>query len=436
MNTHAGLSASGCGWCAKRIPVPGSRALDPAVLRNDFPILNLQVHDGKPLAYLDNAATTQKPAAVVCSLCDYYQLCNANVHRSLHYLAEQATEQFERGRKKVTHFIGAPSARNIIFTRGTTESINLVAHSWGRKFIRAGDEIVLTEMEHHSNLVPWQLLAREKGAVLRFVPVLEDGTLDQDAYRKLLESPKVKLVAFMHMSNVLGTLNPAKEMIAAARAAGAVTLLDGAQSVPHLAVNVVDLDCDFLAFSGHKMLGPTGIGVLYGREKVLEEMDPFMGGGEMINKVTLTESTWADLPQKFEAGTPDISGAVGLGAGVDYLVELGMDKIAAYEHTLTEAAIAKLTAEPGVRVFGRAPQRGGAVSFEVDGVHPHDLAQFADKEGVAIRAGHMCAQPLMRKLGVPAVARASYYFYNLPEETDRLIHAIRKAKEFFAHGIR
>jgi cysteine desulfurase/selenocysteine lyase len=431
----AECKAIGCSACGDRIVIPGSRVMDPAKIRSDFPILNVQVHDGKPLAYLDNAATTQKPSSVVCALCDYYQFCNANVHRSLHYLAEQATRAFERGRERVAAFIGAPNVRSIIFTRGTTESINLVAHSWGRKFIQAGDEIVLTEMEHHSNLVPWQLLAKEKGAVLKFVPVLKDGTLDQEAYRKLL-TPKVRLVAFVHVSNVLGTVNPAKEMVAAARAIGAVTLVDGAQSVPHQAVSVADLDCDFLAFSGHKMLGPTGIGVLYGREALLESMDPFMGGGEMISRVTLKESTWADIPQKFEAGTPDISGAVGLGAATDYLTELGMDKVHAREQELTRVAIDALSAVPGVHIFGRAPERSGAVSFEVDGVHPHDLAQFADREGVAIRAGHMCAQPLLRKFGVPAVARASFYFYNLPEETDRLIHAVVKAKEFFAHGTR
>lgn len=407
--------------------------MDPEKIRRDFPILATLTDRGKPLAYLDNAATTQKPVTVLCALSDYYQFCNANVHRSLHYLAERATRAFERARERIAAFIGAPSARTVIFTRGATESINLVAYAWGRHVLQSGDEIVLTEMEHHSNLVPWQLLAKERGARLRFVPVFDDGTLDLEAYHRLLKG-RVKLVAFTHASNVLGTVNPAKEMIAAAHAVGAIAVLDGAQSVPHQPVDVQALDCDFLAFSGHKMLGPTGIGVLYGRESLLEKMEPFLAGGEMINKVTLEEATWADLPQKFEAGTPHISGAVGLGAAVDYLTELGMDRVHAREEELTRAAIQRLSECRGVRVFGQAPQRGGAVSFEVEGVHPHDLAQFADREGVAIRAGHLCAQPLMRRLGVPAVARASFYFYNIPEEIERLVEAIHKAQRFFAHG--
>jgi len=433
MTTDSGPKINGCAGCGVSDCHPASRTLDPKMVRADFHILNVLVHGGKSIAYLDNAATTQKPQAVVCSLTDYYQFCNANVHRSLHYLAEQATERFERSRKIVRQFINAPSIRNVIFTRGTTESINLVAHSWGRKFLKEGDEILLTEMEHHSNMIPWQMLAKEKGAVLKYIPMLDDGTLDMEAYHKLL-SPKVKLVSFVHVSNVLGTVNPAKEIIAAAREIGAVTVVDGAQSVPHQPIDVVDLDCDFFAFSGHKMLGPTGIGVLYGREELLEEMDPFMGGGEMINRVTYTDATWADLPHKFEAGTPHISGAIGMAAGMNYLMEIGMDKISAYEHELTGIAIRKLSEVPGIKIFGHAENRGGAVSFEVDGVHPHDMAQFADKEGVAIRAGHMCAQPLMRKLGVPAVTRASFYFYNLPEEIDRLVHAIHTAKDFFGHG--
>jgi len=402
-------------------------------IRKDFRILSQPVHGGKPLAYLDNAATTQKPDSLLCALCDYYQLCNANVHRSLHYLAEQATQQFEEGRRKVMHFIRAPSERCIVYTRGTTESINLVAHGWGRKFIQAGDEIILTEMEHHSNLVPWQLLARERDAALRFVPVREDGRLDLDVWRQLL-NPKVKLAAFTQVSNVLGTINPIKEMIAEAHGIGALALVDGAQSVPHMTVDVRDLDCDFLAFSGHKMLGPTGIGVLYGKEQHLEAMDPFMGGGEMINQVFLDRATWADIPQKFEAGTPHISGAVGLGAAIDYLTALGLENIERYESELTRHAVARLESTPGVRIFGRAPERGGVISFEVAGVHPHDLAQFVDREGVAIRAGHLCAQPLMRKLGVPAVNRASLYFYNLPEEVDLLAESIVKARGYFGHG--
>ena len=413
----------------------GPRVFDPVKLRRDFPILEQAIHGDKKLAYLDNAATTQKPASVVCALCDYYQLCNANVHRSLHYLAEQATKRFEAARKSVARFIHAPDIKSIIFTRGTTESINVVAHGWGRKFLKEGDEIVLTEMEHHSNLIPWQQVAAATGAKLRFVPVLEDGTLDLADYRNLL-SRRVQLVAFAHASNVLGTVNPVKQMTAEAHAAGALVLVDAAQSAPQRTVDVQDIGCDFLAFSGHKMMAPTGIGVLYGRTELLYEMDPFMFGGEMISRVTYDSATWADLPQKFEAGTPNIGGAIGLGAAVEYLESLGMDKVAAYEQELTQYTIQTLERIPGLRVFGHAPDRGGAVSFEVEGVHPHDLAQFVDRDGVAIRAGHLCAQPLMNKLGVPAVSRASVYVYNLREEVDRLATAILKAKEFFAHGIR
>ena len=411
------------------------REFDPVKLREEFPILTQIIHGSKPLAYLDNAATTQKPSMIVCALCDYYEECNANVHRSVHFLAGQATEQFENARRKVAAFVGAPSARSIIFTRGTTESINLVAHSWGRKFIRPGDEIVLTEMEHHSNLVPWQLLAREKGAILRFIPVKADGTLDLVEYQRLL-SARVRLVAVNHVSNVLGTVNPVRRMIEWAHAAGAVTLVDAAQSVPGRPVNVAELGCDFLAFSGHKMLAPTGIGILYGKEALLTDMDPFMGGGEMINRVEFNSATWADIPQKFEAGTPPIAGAVGLGAAVDYLAQVGMATVEAYDGELTRYALKRLSAIPGLRIFGAAPERSGAVSFEVEGIHPHDLAQFLDTQGVAIRAGDMCAQPLLRKLGVAAVSRASFYFYNLPEEVDVLVEGILKAKDYFSHGTR
>lgn len=417
-------------------PAAPEAVFDPVRIRADFPILNQLIHGQKPLAYLDNAATTQKPATVVCGLCDYYQAFNANVHRSLHYLAEQATQRFEDARKKVAAFIGSPGTRSVIFTRGTTEGINLVAWSWGGKFLKPGDEVVLTEMEHHSNLVPWQLVAKKTGAALKFVPVLADGTLDQEAYLRLLKSGRVKLAAFTHISNVLGTINPVKQMTAAAHEAGAVVLVDAAQSVPNRAVDVKDIDCDFLAFSGHKMLAPTGIGALYGRESLLESMDPFLAGGEMINKVELDHSTWADLPQKFEAGTPSIAGAIGLGTAITYLSKIGMDVIEAYENKLTRYAIARLEKIPGLRIFGPAGARSGAVSFEVEGVHPHDMAQFADREGVAIRAGHLCAQPLMRRLNVPAVNRASVYLYNLESEIDQLAAAILKAKEFFAHGTR
>jgi cysteine desulfurase/selenocysteine lyase len=407
--------------------------LDPAALRQDFPILKTRVHNGKPLIYLDNAATTQKPQSVIQALSEYYQATNANVHRGLHYLAEQATLGYEAVRAKVAGLINAPDVRSIIFTRGTTEGINLVAHGWGRKFIRAGDEIVLSEMEHHSNMIPWQLLAREKGAFLRYIPVLDDGTLDMQAYHRLL-GPRVKLVSVTQMSNVLGTINPIREMAASAHGCGAVFVVDAAQSVPHGPVDVQDLDCDFLAFSGHKMCGPTGIGVLYGKREILDEMDPFMGGGEMIMKVFWDHATWAEVPHKFEAGTPPIAEAFGLGAAIDYLRRIGMENIQMYDRKLTRYALRRLKEVPGLRIFGRAPLRGGVISFELAGIHAHDVAQFADQEGIAIRAGHHCAQPLMRKMGVPATGRASVYFYNLEWEIDRLVEALIKTKDFFEHG--
>ena len=436
MNTDAAsLAAALVPPCAAAGPVPPAGPFDPRVIRKDFPILNVTVRDGRSLAYLDNAATTQKPASIVCALCDYYQACNANVHRSLHYLAEQATERFEGAREKVRAFLNASDVRSVIFTRGTTEGINLVAWAWARRALREGDEIILTEMEHHSNLVPWQLVARDTGARLKFIPVLDDGTLDLAAYERLL-SKKTRLVSFMHISNVLGTVNPARRIIELGHAAGARVLVDAAQSAPNRTLDVRALDCDWLAFSGHKMMGPTGIGVLYGKTDLLESMDPFLCGGEMINRVTLEDATWADLPQKFEAGTPHVSGAIGLGAAVDYLQRLGLDTVQRYEERLTAYTLRRLGEVPGLRIFGRAADRTGAVSFEVEGVHPHDLAQFADRDGIAIRAGHMCAQPLMRKLGVPAVSRASLYIYNLEEEVDRLVESILKAREFFRHGTR
>ncbi len=406
---------------------------DPVAIRKDFPILSATVRDGKKLVYLDNAATTQKPVAVIEAMGSYYREMNANVHRGIHRLAELATESYEEARRKAASFIHAPNERSIIFTRGTTEGINLVARAWGDTFVRAGDEIILSEMEHHSNLVPWQLLAKRAGAKLRFIPVLDDGQLDMAAYRNLL-SGKTRLVAVTQMSNVLGTINPAKEIVAAAHAAGAKVLLDGAQSVPHMAVDVQDLGCDFLAFSGHKMVGPTGIGVLYAREELQEAMEPFLGGGEMISKVTWEQSTWAEIPHKFEAGTPNISGAIVLGVAMDYLRGVGMDHIHAYEKELTEYAIGKLAEVPGLKVMGRAPERGGAVSFDLEGIHPHDVAHFVDKDGIAVRAGHMCAQPLMRKFGYPALSRASLYFYNVREEIDQLVASLHRVKGYFSRG--
>lgn len=406
-------------------------SFDIDLIRHDFPVLGRPVRGGRSLAYLDNAATTQKPAVVIDAVRRYYETCNANVHRALHQLAEEATELYEGARDKAARRLHAPSSRSMVFTSGTTQGINLVAHAWGGRFVQEGDEIVLTEMEHHSNLIPWQLLARRRGATLRFVPVLEDGTLDLDRYRELL-SPRTRLVAVTQMSNVLGTVNPVREMIEEAHRVGARVLIDGAQSVPHIEVDVEALDCDFLAFSAHKMAGPTGVGILYGKEELLEEMDPFMGGGEMILKVTLDDATWAEIPQKFEAGTPNVAGAVGLGAALDYLEKLGPASIAAHERRLADYLRRRLGEVEGIRLMGSG--EGGVVSFELEGVHPHDVAQFLDRDGVAIRAGHMCAQPLMRRFGVPALSRASLYFYNNEADVDQLTSALDSVREFFAHG--
>lgn len=407
--------------------------INVAAIRNDFPILQQQVRAGKPLIYLDSAATAQKPAVVIEALNAYYREINANVHRGIHRLAELSTEAYEEARERVARFIGAPATEGIIFTRGTTEGINLVARAWGDANVGPGDEIMVSGMEHHSNLIPWQMLAQRRGAKLKIIPVLEDGTLDLSAYSSLL-SPQTRLVAVTHMSNVLGTVNPVREITRAAHAVGAKVLLDGAQSVPHLPVSVSELDCDFLAFSGHKMCGPTGIGVLYGRLEILEAMDPFLGGGEMISKVFDDHATWAGLPNKFEAGTPDISGAIGLGVAVTYLSGLGLDVLHAYEVELTHYALGRLAEVPGLKVHGAAPERGGAISFEMAGVHPHDVAHFADKDGIAIRAGHMCAQPLMRRRGVGALSRASLYFYNTREEIDALVANLIRTREYFHRG--
>lgn len=410
-----------------------SSTFDVARIRRDFPILTQTVRDGKPLIYLDSAATTQKPQVVIDALSTYYETHNANVHRGIHHLAELATERFEEARKKIAAFIGVTNENCIIFTRGTTEGINLVAHAWGRKFVKAGDEIIASEMEHHSNLVPWQMLCHATGATLRIIPVLDDGTLDLAVFHRLV-NPKTKLVAITQQSNVLGTVNPVADIGKAAHAVGAKFLVDGAQSVPHMPVNVRDLDCDFLAFSGHKMCGPTGIGALYIREEIANAMDPFMGGGEMISKVMLDHSTWAEIPHKFEAGTPDISGAIVLGTAVDYLNSVGLQAAHDYEIELTKYAIEKLETIPRLKVFGKAPQRGGAISFSIDGAHPHDISHFVDKDGIAVRAGHMCAQPLMRRFGVGALSRASLYFYNTREEIDALVMSLEKVRRFFNRG--
>jgi cysteine desulfurase/selenocysteine lyase len=404
---------------------------DVEAVRRDFPILQRTVH-GKPLVYLDNAATTQKPVAVIDALVEYYERYNANIHRGLHTLAEEATARYEETRSKVAGFINAPATEEVIFTRNATESINLVAHAWGRKYLRPGDEIVLTVMEHHSNLVPWQLLAKAVGAVLRFVDIDEEGRLLGGDWERLIGA-KTKLVAVTQMSNVLGTINPVKEIAALAHQRGALVLVDGAQSVPHLPVDVQELDCDFLAFSGHKMLGPTGVGVLYARRSVLEGMDPFLGGGEMISKVTLEESTWNELPWKYEAGTPNIADVVAFGAAIDYLRGLDMESVRAHEVDLAGYALDVLGRIPELVIYGPpdAASRGGVIAFNLGDLHPHDVGTVLDSYGIAIRAGHHCAQPLMKRLGVVATGRASFYIYNRRREVDALAEGIREVLRFF-----
>ena len=405
--------------------------LDVLSLRNDFPILKREVSPGIPLVYLDSTATTQKPRSVLEAMEAFYRTNNANIHRGVHILAEESTGMYEQARQKVAKFINAPSAEEVIFTRNTTESINLVAYTWARATLKSGDRIILTEMEHHSNLVPWHMLASERGVVMEFVPVTGEGLLDLEAYRALLtRSPK--LVAFSGMSNVLGTINPVAEMTRLAHAAGAIVLVDGAQSVPHLPVDVQALGVDFLAFSAHKMLGPTGIGTLYGRADLLERMPPFLGGGDMIKTVHLRSFIPNDLPHKFEAGTPAIAEAVGFGAAVDYLNKVGMEAVAAHEQEMVSYALERLEEIPGVKVLGpSADKKGGVAAFTLEGVHPHDIAQILDRYGIAVRAGHHCAQPLHEKFGITATARASFYIYSLKEEVDALVAGIYKVKEIF-----
>ena len=400
-------------------------------VRKDFPILQRETSPGVPLVYLDSTATSQKPLPVIEAMENYYRRSNANIHRGVHTLAEEATTMYEQARVKIAKFINAHSAHQIIYTRNTTESINLVAYTWARANLKQGDLILLTEMEHHSNLVPWHMLQAERGIELDFIPVTENGLLDLDAYRSLLaRSPK--LVAFTHMSNVLGTINPAAEIIHLAHEVGAITLIDGAQSVPHLKVDVQALDADFLAFSAHKMCGPTGIGALYGKTELLESMPPFLGGGDMIKEVKLRSFRPNTLPHKFEAGTPAIAEAVGFGVAVDYLSSLGMDAVAAHEHEITEYALERLEEVPGVKLFGpSADKKGGVAAFTLDGVHPHDVAQILDRDGIAVRAGHHCAQPLHEKFGIPATSRASFYLYNTKDEVDMLVNGIYKVKEIF-----
>ena len=400
-------------------------------VRSQFPILQRETRKGVPLIYLDSTATSQKPVAVMEAMDNFYRRSNANIHRGVHTLAEESTAMYEEARAKIAKFINAPSERQIIYTRNTTESINLVAYSWARANLKAGDLVILTEMEHHSNLVPWQMLQAERGIELDFIPVTADGLLDLDAYRSLL-SRGPKLVSFTQMSNVLGTINPAAEIIRLAHEAGAVTLVDAAQSVPHINVDVQALDADFLAFSAHKMCGPTGIGALYGKMALLESMPPFLGGGDMIKEVHLRSFRPNTLPHKFEAGTPAIAEAVGFGAAVEYLSSLGMEAIAAHEHEITEYALERLEEVPGLNVIGpSADKKGGVASFTFDGVHPHDVAQILDQDGIAVRAGHHCAQPLHEKFGIPASTRASFYLYTTKEEVDALINGIYKVKKVF-----
>ena len=408
--------------------------IDVQQIKKDFPILGVQVHGGRRLIYLDNAATTQKPQAVIDSLTEYYSRYNANVHRAIHELGEKATEAYEGAREKVARFIHAPAASNIVFVKNATEAINLVAYSYGRT-LTPDDEILVTQMEHHSNLVPWQLASRYSGARLRYIPLRQDGSLDLSDLENLLNE-RTKLVAIVHVSNVLGTINPVEAIIQRARQVGAKVLVDGAQSVPHMPVDVQQMDCDFLAFSGHKMLGPTGIGVLYGKLELLEQMDPFLGGGEMISRVSMAGSEWNDVPYKFEAGTPNIAQAIGLGAAIDYLQSIGMQNVHAYERALTAYAIEQLSRLDGIQIYGPLGQRGGLAAFNYGDIHPHDLSTVLDQEGVAIRAGHHCAQPVMQWLKVPATARASFYIYNDEEDIDALISALKKSKEFFGHVTR
>jgi cysteine desulfurase/selenocysteine lyase len=402
---------------------------DVEEIRRDFPILDRRIGD-KKLVYLDNAATSQKPRRVLDALDEYYERHNANIHRGVHRLAEEATAAYEEARRKVARLLGAPDTTGLVFTRGTTESINLVAYAWGRKFLREGAEVVLTEAEHHSNLVPWQLAAQATGAKLRFIPIRDDGALDLEEAERLI-GPRTKLVGCIHASNVLATINPVEKLAELAHDSGALMLVDGAQSAPHLPVDVEALGCDFFACSGHKMLGPTGVGVLWGRTEILEDMDPFLGGGEMIREVHLDHSTWNDLPYKFEAGTMNIAQAVGLGAAVDYLDDLGMQYVREHERRLGEYAYRRLSEIEGITLYGPKKDRTGLVSFSLPDVHAHDLSQLLDEEGIAIRSGHHCTQPLMRRLGVAATARASFYLYNTDEEVDTLVAALQRAREFF-----
>ena len=406
-----------------------SQPFDVARVREDFPILRQLVH-GKPLVYLDSAATAQKPKAVIDTLVRYYTTENANVHRGVHCLSQQATDDYEGGRSKVRAFLNAKHDREIIFVRGTTEGINLVAASYGRKNLGPDDEIIVTAMEHHSNIVPWQMLCQEKGAKLRVIPMNDRGELLLEEYEKLL-SPRTKLVSVVHQSNALGTLNPVADIIRLAHRQGAPVLLDGAQSAPHMPIDVQALDCDFFTFSGHKLFGPTGIGVLYGKAARLEAMPPYQGGGDMIKSVTFERTTYNDLPYKFEAGTPHIEGAIGLGAAIDYVTALGLERTSAYEHELLDYGTRRLSEVPGLTIIGTAREKAGVLSFVLGNVHPHDVGTILDTEGIAIRTGHHCCQPVMDRFGIPATARASLAFYNTRAEIDALVRGLHKVIEVF-----
>ncbi len=403
---------------------------DVEAVRQDFPVLHQEVHD-KPLAYLDSAASAQRPVQVIEAVAEYYRRDHANVHRGVYVLSQRATDAFEGARDKVRRFINAASVREVIFTRGTTEAINLVAQSWGRANVGPGDEIVVTHLEHHANIVPWQMLCEQTGARLRVIAMTPSGELDMDSARAVI-GPRTRLLAFGHVSNALGTINPVVELVALARAQGALVLMDGAQGVPHMRVDVQALGCDFYAFSAHKLFAPTGLGVLWGREALLKAMPPWQGGGDMILSVSFEKTVYNDLPWKFEAGTPHIAGAVGLGAAIDYLERLDFERAAAWEHELLEYGTAVLREIPGLRIIGTAPKKAAVISFSLDGVHPHDIGTIVDHAGVAIRTGHHCAMPVMEYYGVPATARASFAFYNTKAEIDRLAAALLEAREVFA----
>ena len=405
-------------------------ALDIPKVRADFPILGIKVH-GKPLVYLDNAATAQKPQAVIDALTHYYTTENANIHRGVHFLSELATAEYEKVRSKVQSFLGAADSSEIIFVRGTTEGINLVAQTYGRQYVRAGDEVVISALEHHSNIVPWQLLCEQQGARLRIIPINDAGELQLDEYANLL-GPKTKMVAIAHISNALGTINPVRQMVELAHQKGVPVLVDGAQAAPHVAVDVQSLDADFYTFSGHKAYGPTGVGVLYGKRELLEAMPPWQGGGDMISSVTFDKTLYNKLPYKFEAGTPNMAGVIGLGAALDYLTNLGFDRIAAYEDEVLAYATQALSSIPYVRLIGTAASKAAVLSFVMENVHAHDVGTILDQEGIAIRTGHHCAQPVMQRFGVDATARASFGLYNTKEEVDALVEGIHKVREVFA----